>query len=194
MTILPANSDLYIQVKIVSPSDPAGGFPIIAYEHHEIHEGDHYSAHHSKTGMGDGDKTNICFRTSDSTKQIHALYNLTGTGAAYFRVKEGGTASDASGTDAQVIFNNNRLSSNTSSLLDKAAVPAVGKYSVDVTSDLGSTTIHEEYGGAAKAVGANFRATNELILKSDCLYIFEGEADAGPIILHIDLSWYEHGA
>ena len=81
--------------------DPATFAPIgIDYAHHEIHEGDSFSAHISNSDMDKSEEINICFTTPNSTTYLHALFFPNSSILAEFKICEGATVTASTGTDA----------------------------------------------------------------------------------------------
>jgi hypothetical protein len=178
----------------IQPDAVSGAAIVIDYAHHEIHEGDAFSAYHSATGKNDGDKINLYFKTPNTTKYIHAFTKWAGSGASYFRILEGPTVTANTGTNAQAIYNRNRNSSGTSAVVDNATSPAANKYGVDVTITVDGTKIYEEYAGAARSSPGEGRSEAEFILKANTAYCFQVESDAAALSLFVAVSWYEHTA
>ena len=172
--------------------DPStGGVNTLTYAHHEVHRGKFFVIHHTGSALNDGDKINVYMKTP-ATKEIHVLPQLTGSGAAYFRVREAPTVTANTGTNGQAIYNSFRGSIIASTVLDNATTPAANKYGINVTITGDGTVIMQQYNGVAKFSGAEVRGTDELILAASTAYVFEAESDASGLVLNMVLSWYEH--
>lgn len=165
---------------------------VILYEHHEIHEGDAFLAHHSAGSKGDGDMINIYLKTPNTTKRLHMFAKWASSGAGYFRILEAPTVTANTGTNAVVAVNRERNSATTSTIVDNATTPAANKYGKDVTVTGNGTVLVEEFSGTAKTSAAEGRSDNEFILKANTAYVFQVESDAAGLTLWLNLNWYEH--
>lgn len=162
------------------------------WEHHEIHEGNHFIASHFATGKNAGQTINIYVKTPNTTKWCHFLAEWASDGAAYFRVYEAPTVTANTGTNGQTPYNNNRNSATVSDVIDNAAVPASGKYGYDVTVTGTGTTLYTEFSGIGKTESGKSRATSEIILKQNTVYVFEVTSNAANEVLSLNMAWYEH--
>ncbi len=87
--------------------DSTGAAKVIDIIHHEVHEGELFTAEFTKTAVANGGTVQMVMTTG--TKQPHLAFTVQAGGACQVYLYEGATA--AGGT-AMPIFNNNRLSAN----------------------------------------------------------------------------------
>ena len=151
----------------------------ISYEHHEIHDGSHYfiCGHQA---FSNGEIIDFTVVTPNSTKLAHMIFSVSGSGAVSLEIHESATVDEAG--SAVTAYNNNRNSSNTSSLTIRTG---------DSFTDEG-TMIFRNQVGALKESGLINRE-RELILKSDTTYIFRitNETTQSNDISYCG-EWYEH--
>ena len=155
----------------------------IDYEHHEIHSGSHYLLSGFST-VASGVTNKFTFKTPQ-TKEVHLVFEVSGTSQTEFYLHEGVTAT---GGTAVVPINNNRNSSNTSlSLVTNA--PSISAYGTKLYSS--SHGLAGETPAKADTSGVVVRS-NEFILKTNTLYgISLVSRDNGNIITFSG-EWYEH--
>ena len=95
----------------ITTIDDTGTLVSIEFEHHEIHEGDHYFISNFESVDEDGNIDFVVI-SPDTTDEIHMTWRVDGTSQTEFRIYESSTVSD-DGTLTTPI-NNNRRSANTS--------------------------------------------------------------------------------
>jgi len=172
---------------------------VIEYEHHEIHAGNMYRVQHNDDAIpaaGSSGELVIAFRTADSTKLPHILWDFFHEGNMTMTVYEGVTLA-AGGTD--VTPKNSRRDSTNTSLVQGFATGALVSNRVAV----GENSADSMYsGGSVISLKRNYAARNqdggggrrrELVLAPDTTYAFvlannETSTQGGQI----RLEWYEH--
>ena len=174
----------------------------IGYEHHEIHSGSSYIVNVSQTtATSDDNLTAVTIKTPNTTKWIHMFPHASATGTAWFRVYEGVTIADNTGTALVTAYNRNRNSSNTSGIIETKSNPdttgsAIYWNETDAAGaslTLGTAIIHEEQIAAGRNSYAQTRMAGEYVLKQNTNYAFVLENEGASANLHhIILDWYEH--
>lgn len=165
--------------KVNGRDDYSNGQMVVSFEHHEIHEGNHYTIAGHQT-FSNAEVVDFTVVTPNTTKWLNMTFSIKGSGALSIDVKEGATVS-ATGT-ALTPINNNRNSSNTSG----------GTFRTGDTFSGEGTLIYSEYDGANRTTGFIERSA-EMILKQNTTYIFRitnQTASNNEISYRGD--WYEH--
>jgi hypothetical protein len=193
---VPTGSNTIGKVKITDGTydaevDGLGYLVGIDIAHHKIHESKRYAIRHFGTGKNDGDSISVYFKTPNTTKRLHAYFDYSGSGAAWGFIYEAPTVTVNTGTNNQVMFNRDRNSSNSSTVIDNATVPNAGKYGINVTITNVGTIIYTDYSGAGKQHGAQSRGDDEFILKANTVYCFVVESDAAGLTLNEIVDFYE---
>ena len=170
---------------LITSDDSTNTIKTITYEHHEIHEGDHYFVE-DYTTLDENEYIDFCVTTPDTAEWTHMLFNINGQSLVNVNVYEGTTVS-AAGTPVSAI-NSNRNSDNTTSLT--------------IASDCGFSDIGTKILGYSSGVaGANPRKgqtpgllgrSNEIVLKQNTTYIFRITSGADNNIISYHGNWYEH--
>jgi hypothetical protein len=156
----------------------------IDFEHHEIHEGDHFSVTGFES-VNSGASVNFVTQTPNTTKWTHMTFDVQGTSQTEIRVYEGATWSG--GTSSSPI-NNNRNSATTSTL--------TVSYKPTVTAS--GTLIYSQSRGLKGATPAvadnvgNIVRTHELILKSGTSYLWAIKSADDSNVISYQGHWYEH--
>jgi len=162
--------------------DVSGGAIAIGFEHHEMHDGDHYFFKTSieDTG-GNGSTTTFSFTTPDTPTRIHAKALLAPDVDYTISIQEGAVVS---GGVAVTGWNNDRDSSNT------ATLTALSGPTIDTP---GTVIWNARTGGGRKPVGVAPGFNYEIIAKRNTTYAFTVVKEiAGVGIVDIDFWWYEH--
>jgi len=177
----------------------------IDYAHHEIHDGDSFTANYSRTTAATaGHRTGLYIKTpAAGGKLLHLIAQFSSSVAAQYSICETPTLTANVGTHANVIYNRYRDNVKTSGCFDNAAAPAVNKFTtlteVQIAGDVGyaiGTVIRTAplvAGSSPKPAGGSSRDSQEYILKANTAYIFlitNLTADANNHEILID--WYEH--
>jgi len=154
----------------------------IDYEHHEIHEGDHYFIESFDT-LASGDSLEFCVIVPDTTKRAHMIFEFSSQLLAQFYVYEGSTCTAG---DTATAYNNDRNSSNTSVL----TITTGG-----TVSAYGTLLEKQSFGSGTNPASARtgFGERNrEIILKNNTTYTFLFISGANNNIVDYNASWYEH--
>ena len=185
---------------IVTIDTATGAIATIEYEHHEIHSGDSFSCWYLQEVTDTGDKTIVAFLTPNTTRWLHIIYTASATVMAHGRILEAPLIVDNTG-DNLTIFNRDRNSSTTSTVIDTSRNPdRAGEAMTFTEITMGNVTggteiihIHLGTGEGKKTLGGSSRGTQEWILKPNTLYAFEIESTNDDDNIHIiNLDWYEH--
>jgi hypothetical protein len=169
--------------------DVTGARITIAYEHHEIHAGSHFTL----SGFGGvdgaldiGDTVDFTVQTpSAGRKYAHMVWDVRGTSQFEFYVYEDAVAS--AGTP-RVPINNNRNSDNESILVIEQD-PVVSEPGTLLFSE--STGLAGQPASKAQTAGHSSRV-HEIILKANTKYLFRTIIRADDTIMTWSGSWYEH--
>lgn len=175
----------------VKEFDPLFNAPIVIdIPHHEVHEGDTFSAVVTDSSAASGEVVQGYLKTpaiSTPQKRMHLVLSHAGTGQHNVTITEGVTYSSG-GSDSTPV-NRRRDSSKAS------AVQAM-KVGSDKDSNkiayTGGTVIWNEDAGSGRGVGGETRGTEEWILAPDTEYIFEVSSGATSTAISLAATWYEH--
>lgn len=158
-----------------------GAQVIAVYEHHKIHEGEHYIvASYSQLNVG----ASLLFgvQTANEEEEVHMTFGFVSTGQTTFEIWEGCTYDTSSSVVTPV--NSNRNSSNLSS--------ASVQKSASVTS--WGTKIYEQKIGIAdnpvKSIGGDHRASDEMPLRVNTKYIYRFLSTSASNIISYRGIWY----
>ena len=185
------------------PVNPeTGAMKFITYQHHEIHRGSSYSTHYNRTTTSDDDhRSAIGFSASDTTKWAHAVITVTASSPAEFTILEAPTVDLAAGTE-KTIYNRDRNSANTSTILNMANPQVAGSVTTFTegqiaAANLSGGTMLAHYflagGEGPKAIGGVSRGSQEWILDQDSKYLLIMQNIGANANLHcIHFDWYEH--
>ena len=157
---------------------------IIDYSRYEVHGGSHYYVC-GYSVVASGDSLDFQLTTSNTRKWIHMTFQIEGTQETTIEIFE--TATVASDGDAITAYNNNRNSSNTTSLTllqEGGTVSAIG------------TLIYSELIGVAgnptQARQGISERDNEIILKQNTTYRFVLTSGGNDNNMSYCGEWYEH--
>jgi hypothetical protein len=153
----------------------------IEVSHAKIHAGTHYQYTDYNTIASAG--TQDYMFTTGATKPPHLTFSVQGTLLTTVTLFE---ASDKTGTTLQTVYNNNRLSTNTST-------STIHKGTSGGTTD--GTAIFSVQGGTATgafAQSAFSRSENEYVLKLNTKYILRATSGANGNVVAVVLNWYEN--
>lgn len=153
---------------------------IIKYEHHEIHEGNHYYLEGCTT-LDSGNELRVKLVTPDTTKWSHFVWQIQSSNILTTEFYEGASGGMTGGS-AVTPINNNRNSVNTSGLTITSGVTTA-------TSD--GTLISEACWGSRQA-GGSISRSDELILKQNETYLRKFISGANSNLVSFKASWYEH--
>lgn len=187
-------------VEALALESVSGGLEVISQSHKEIHEGHHFTYFHSDaTATNINERTLIAFKTPNTSKRIHFLYQGSASAAAHFHIIRGPAEGAAGGTE--VIPLNNDENSAIISTVKSARVGTVNRLATYVAADAGNITggtiIRTELIGATgqgqMTIGGSTRAEGEIILKQDTVYAVAVENLDNNVNTHgIFIEWYEN--
>lgn len=156
----------------------------INYEHHEIHSGSHYYVCGDST-IDTSDTLEVQITTSNTAKWIHLVYEFQSTQQTAFHIYE--TATVTADGDAVTALNNNRNSTNTTSL---TLFQTGGTVTVD------GTLIYSQLTGVSGNLVQSRQGiagrNNEIILKQNTTYRFLFISSGDNNTLSYCAEWYEH--
>ena len=159
--------------------------------HHEIHEGDTYSASLADTSAASGEYVQGYILTPAVTvpqKRMHMILSHEGSGLHSFTITDGVTFT--SGGAAATAVNRRRDSANTA---DAQAVRVGGdNMPGGLLVYTGGTVIWSEAAGAGRGSGSSSRGIEEWILAPNETYMFELMSGATSTSIAIQATWYEH--
>ena len=177
----------------------------IDYGHHEIHNGNSFTAFNtSTTAATDAVRSGLFFKTPvTASGLLHAIISFSASVAATFSICEAPTIAANTGTAHAVHpINRYRDSATTSGILDNATSPAVGHYTTlieaafagDATWATGTVIRTEPLvaGDGPKPAGGSNRDMQEYILKANTKYMFMITNNVATANTHhILVDWYE---
>jgi len=172
-----------------------GAILSIPVEHHEIHCGDSYTAHHVED-LGNGATHDYLITTPDwgnpvsgndpfgnqSIKVAHFVGEISGQSETSVYFYESPTVTDAG--NSLNVLNRNRNSSNNDvlSISEGATVSAVG------------TELEHNQFGAGKTMGGSVNRTDEWVLKNNTTYLIRVVNETTSNNFHsIRFQYYVHG-
>lgn len=165
-------------------------------EHFGIHAGEHYHAAIADESMSNGNVLVLAFKTPNTSKYIHLLTIFGSKVGGHVEILEGGSWTRAQQSTVNII-QDERNSSNTSGLLEKAAqtdFTATSKLQgsfVALQSLQNTTTIYEDWLFSHGHIDGN-RDVNEIVLKKDEEYVVRYTSDGNSNAGFIRLEWYEY--
>ena len=176
-------------------ADTCTPITVVQETHHQIHDGQVYTATLLSAGVDDGKAINIYLKTPTPAEPqlprlVHMVTRYSCNGGAYFRIYSGPTITIDTGTHVATL-NRNKYSPGSSLCKDNDNPAAAGGHSTMVTKTVDGTIIYKEYTGAAKSLGLINRE-EEWLLNTASVYLFEVESDAPNETVGLDLTWYEH--
>lgn len=163
-----------------SVDETTKAFKTIAYDHNEIHNGNHFFCH-KVISIGSSAKHIYLLQVPDTGKWPHFFINMEGTNAISMGLYEG-----CDGTGAVQLSG---LNSNRNSL----TVPNLEIYAGQSGATTSGNLIDEDSVGEGKKLGGAVRHEDELILKQNTKYLLDiinGAAETTTVSMKI--SWYEH--
>ncbi len=180
--------------------DPATrNLVILDQDHFQIHEGNSFSTWYEQEVSDTGDETIIAFKTPDTTKWVQIIMTVSTSSSADAHIVEAPAIVDNTGAPLSV-FNRNRNSATTSTIIDTSQNPDVTGQAMfftevtqgNVTGGTNLAHVHLQGGAGPKAVGGDSRGTEEWVLKQNTLYAFVIESlDMNDNVHLLELDWYE---
>ena len=168
--------------QIFSQDGSTNAMSSLSWEHHEIHEGDHYFVN-GYTTLGSGDSIMFEISTPNSTKWTHMVFDVISSGILETRVYEGGTVTGRTAITPQ---NNNRNYAN-------ASIDTVGSVTFAQVSSFGTCIDSLKVGSAGGSkFGGTVSRSKENVLKQDETYIYIFISGGAANIVSFQAGWYEH--
>ena len=154
---------------------------IIQYEHHEIHEGNHFFYADGIT-LAAAAKQQYMITTPNTLVFPHLLFSITGGLGITITIDEAG---DRVGTTLQTVYNSDRNSLNAATTIIHKGTGGGSTDGTEIaTFAIGSASV----GGK---IGGGIRASEEIILKRNTKYIFEIASVANANNIAVYFTWYE---
>jgi hypothetical protein len=165
-----------------------GNVCVIGTEHHEIHEGEHFTAQHLFTGIGVAGNAYVLLTTPDTSVRVHIIFRVVASknGTIYFYE---GPDITASGT-AMTEFNNDRNSASAATMV-VTHTPTIGaggngsQLLVNVVGTDGSNPLGN--------IGGILQRGQEFVLKQNEQYLIRFNALTATTRCSICCEWYEEG-
>lgn len=179
-TIRGKTSDTTAQVPRVDATTHT--IQIIDYAHHEIHAGSHFF-YTDSVELGSGATQVYLITTPDTAKWAHLTFSATGSAITTVDLYEG---ADRVGDAAQTVFNNNRNSATTATVV-------VHKGITGGTTD--GTKIYTIKSGASAGASRSpsvAQRENEIILDQNTKYLLRITSGTAANLTNLQLEWYEH--
>lgn len=171
-------------IRIVRMDAVSNTMMIMQFEHHEIHEGNHFTMAGYKD-VNNAQTLALTITAPDTNKWAHMTWNFFCNGPLTMVLHEGASGI-SSGTPLTPV-NNNRNSLNVSAV-SIVQDPTVGTP--------GSILFQEKFGtvgpGSTQALGGNRKRVNELILKRNTSYYWLLTAGDDNLTIDYEMHWYEH--
>ena len=155
----------------------------IEYEHHEIHEGDHYFYTNSNVIASAGTQV-FLLTTPDTAKWAHMTFVATGSAITQVDLYEAG---DRVGDTAQTARNSNRNSLNAAGLVIHKGVTGAGSTDGTLIWTIKSGAATQQSRAATIA-----QRNNEIILKQNTKYLIRFTSGTADNLTNLQLEWYEH--
>ncbi len=152
----------------------------IEYEHSEIHEGNHFNYCDYQENIALNDNIEFVLTTSDTTKAIHFNFEVYSSLGCKIEVYE--AASGVSGGTTITPRNNNRNSNKLSTI---TLIKDPSSISNDGTRAAGYLA------GAGRSSGF-YKRENELLLKTNTIYLLRITSSANSNNISWCGEWYEH--
>jgi len=180
-------SDTVSRVPRLDPSTHA--LETIDYEHHEVHEGNHFTYCQIDADFDIADAIELLIITPNTTKWAHMVINVEAGLDTNVKLYENTAAAGHGSAGVLTAFNNNRnsVTSNTTTINTSDDGGADGTLIFE--SQLGISTGV----GISKITGGGVsRSLDEWILKQNSKYLLVITSGSDDSSLSIKLSWYEH--
>lgn len=161
---------------------------MVHYEHHEIHEGDHYFVR-GYQDLAINNVLDFTWLMPNTTKWIHWTWQIETESETNWLVYESAVATNPL-ANAVTPRNSNRNSTNTSTTTMKYELQANLAAANGDTNIGAATLLSSGISGAGQKSGRAERA-NEMIMKQNTLYCLRTIATAAGYI-NFTMEWYEH--
>jgi hypothetical protein len=169
----------------ISIDKNTGAQNFIDYDHHELHDGNHYT-YTEIASLGDAGELEILITTPNTEKWAHMVFEVVG--ALHTTIEAFETCTHVAGT-AKTPYNNNRNSTNTPGVTLAANGGTGADGTLIFTSQFGI-----DAGGGANRIrsGGTARGDSEWILKQNTKYLLTITSLTAANQIAVRLSWYEH--
>ena len=163
---------------------------IVTESQHAAHEGKGFNLYASSSDLDTASTLVLGFKTSDSSKYVHAAPMFEVSGKALCELYEGSTLSD-DGTNATPRCTN-RVLQSSSSIINTS--DTLNSYSRDPTVNTAGTRLWMSYLGASEkfSISGADSGPNALMLNSDTVYMARITALADNVVGSIIVSVHEH--
>ena len=161
----------------------------ISFEHHEVHEGDHFTYTQGDSDFDIADAVELLIITPDTTKWAHMVINVAAALDTTVQLYENTAAAGHTVLAAQLAYNNNRNNATANTT------------TINTHNDDGAdgTLIFSSVFGIATGVGISIvtgggatRGEQEWVLKQNSKYVLKVTSGTDNSVMSIKLSWYEH--
>jgi len=160
----------------------------VTYEHHELHEGNHYFIKEA-VDQSVNNVYDVQWTTPNTIEWANFTFVLQSEAETEWYIYEGATISTA-GTTLPA-YNSNRNSANTSGMTI-AGISNTSVANANADTDVsGATAIAHGVIGSGFQDGGFSERDNEIILKQNTIYCFRAIATAAGYI-DFRIEWYEH--
>jgi hypothetical protein len=166
------------------PHDEYGALIALDFVHHEIHEGDHFSACVYDADVDIASPKYVRLTAPDSLVRCHLIWDVSANGEFLIQFYEDPTLNAAGA--AVVRHNNDRNSTNT------AAVTVFQDTTTQAPNNDGTLLCSAYSGGEKKKSNAEAGSRQEWILEQDQDYILKLTVAADNTEVNFNLAWYEH--
>ena len=161
-------------------------YPTIEYEHHEIHDGNHYHVRGDTSVATSGGSVCFYMFTQNGSRWTHLVFDIYSNNLVDYKEE---INCIASGANLILVYNSNRNSTNIYSgslIFSPLVITSSGIASA--TGFIGAVGVNAVQKGIAGAYSRN----NEIILKSGTGYIWTFKVGGNDTRLGWDAEWYEH--
>jgi hypothetical protein len=159
-----------------------GAIVQVTYPHHEVHEGDAFTASYA-VDLAGGAVADILIVTPDTAKWAHLTWKVESELEAHAAIWEAPTATASA--SAIVAYNRQRNAGGASGLV-------LTHTPTSITT--GTTLIRDVHMGSGRSVGGSRADAEEFILKQGTKYLFRvtNSVSNANNYVSVWLDWYEH--
>lgn len=163
--------------------DTTRALMIMDYDHHELHEGSHFTWSDVQLDIDTGENWDLVVTTPNTTKWAHVLFNFDVENQTQFTIFEGATSTGGTAV-TEINSNRNSATVSTTTLINEPTVTGYGTEIFQMVAGGGSTP--------AAASPGNGRRGSEFILKQNTVYLFQLQGLADNNDCSMTVEWYEH--
>ena len=164
-------------------SSTTGAIKTIEYEHHEIHQGDHFFINNFMA-LGVDQSLVYTFIASATAKWAHVQFKLQAIGTMESYIYENAVVNVAGSVVTPI--NNNRNSLNASTLVVRTGDTFTGNGNQISASKFGSGT------NPSNRLAGNSSRSDEIILKQGAIYRIVFTSKIASNVIDYSFTWYEH--